>query len=166
MAFGKAIVAGAVGALAWEVVIRVLILLGLPLFDLVFILGTMVTPDVRPWVWWPVGMAMHSTVGAIWAIFYAYFFWSTFDLQPFAQGLLFSLGPAVLAGLIMVPQMNFMHPLILQGELLTTGLFAVKLGWGGPAGIVLGHLVYGAVMGGLYVKPVGYKVGRSVLPYG
>jgi hypothetical protein len=27
-------------------------------------------------------------------------------------------------------------------------------------------LVYGAVMGGLYVKPVGYKVGRRVLPYG
>jgi hypothetical protein len=42
----------------------------------------------------------------------------------------------------------------------------VKLGWGGPTGIVIGHLVYGAVMGGLYVKPVGYKVGRRVLPYG
>jgi hypothetical protein len=35
VAFEKAIVAGAVGALAWEVVVRVLILLGLPLFDLV-----------------------------------------------------------------------------------------------------------------------------------
>jgi hypothetical protein len=126
----------------------------------------MVMADVRPWVWWPVGMAMHATVGAIWAIFYAYFFWSTFDLRPVVQGLLFSLGPAVLAGLIMVPQMNFMHTLILEGTLPPTGLFAVKLGWGGPAGIVLGHLVYGAVMGGLYVKPVGYKVGRRVLPYG
>ena len=44
--FGKAILASAVGALAWEVVVRVLILPGLPLFDLVFILGTMITRDV------------------------------------------------------------------------------------------------------------------------
>ena len=167
VAFGKAIVAGGIGALAWEIVVRVLILLGLPLFDLVFTLGTMVTGDVRPTTWWPIGMAMHATVGAIWAIFYAYFFWSTFDLQPVTQGLLFSLGPALLAGLIMVPQMGFMHEMILEGELLPPGLFGVKLGWGGPAGIVLGHIVYGAVMGGLYVKPVGYKVGqRRVVPHG
>jgi hypothetical protein len=161
VAFGKAIVAGAIGAFVWEVVVRVLILVGLPLFDLVFILGTMVFADVNPWLWWPIGIAMHATVGAIWAIFYAYFFWSTFDLHPVAQGLLFSL-----AGLIMVPQMSFMHALILEGKLLPSGLFGVRLGWGGPAGIVIGHLVYGAVMGGLYVKPVGYKVGRRVLPYG
>ena len=166
VAFRKAIVAGVVGALAWEVVVRALILLGLPLFDLVFVLGTMITRDLRPWMWWPIGMSMHVTVGAIWAIFYAYFFWSTFDLQPVAQGLLFSLGPAVLAGLIMVPQMSYMHALILEGKLLPSGLFGLNLGWGGPAGIVAGHLVYGAVMGGLYVKPVGYKVGQKVLPYG
>jgi hypothetical protein len=170
VAFGKAIFAGAMGALAWEVVARVLILLGLPLFDLVFILGTMVAGDVPAGVWWPIGLALHATVGAIWAIFYAYFFWSTFDLHPVAQGLLFSLGPAVLAGLIMTPQMSLMHALILEGKLSPMGLFAVKLGWGGPAGIVIGHLIYGAVMGGLYVKPVGYKVGRKVgrrvLPHG
>lgn len=166
VAFGKAILAGAIGALVWEVVIRVLILLGLPLFDLVFVLGTMVTADRRPWMWWPTGMAMHATVGAIWAIFYAYFFWSTYDLRPSSQGLLFSLGPAVLAGLIMVPQMSYMHTLMLEGRLPFTSVFAVNLGWGGPTGIVLGHLIYGAVMGGLYVKPVGYKTGRRVLPYG
>lgn len=166
VAFGKAILAGAIGALAWELVVRVLILLGLPLFDLVFILGTMIAADASPQLWWPVGMAMHATVGAIWAIFYAYFFWSTFDWRPVAQGLLFSLGPALLAGLIMAPQMSLMHPLIVQGRLLATGLFGVNLGWGGPAGILIGHLVYGAVVGSLYVKPVGYRVGRRVLPYG
>jgi hypothetical protein len=166
VAFGKAILAGAMGALAWDVVVRLLILLGLPLFDLVFILGTMITADVRPWIWWPVGMMMHATVGAIWAIFYAYFFWSTFDLKPSAQGVLFSLGPAVLAGVIMVPQMSFMHPFILEGKLAPSGIFGMQLGWGGPAGIVIGHLVYGALMGALYVKPVGYKAGRRVLPHG
>lgn len=166
VAFSKAILAGTLGALAWEAVVRILILLGLPLFDLVFTVGTMVLGETRPWLWWPAGLVLHATVGAIWAIFYAYFFWSTYDWPPAAQGLLFSLGPAVLAGLIMVPQMSYMHPLILAGRLPATGVFGVKLGWGGPAGIVLGHLIYGAVMGSLYVRPVGYRVGRRMRLYG
>jgi hypothetical protein len=166
VAFRKAVLAGATGAVAWELAVRVLLLLGFPLFDLVFTLGTMMTGETRPWIWWPVGLAMHATVGAIWAIFYAYFFWSTYDFRPVLQGLVFSLGPAALAGLIMVPQMSFMHPWILEGKLPPTGVFALKQGWGGPAGIVIGHLVYGAVMGALYVKPVGYRVGRRIVPYG
>lgn len=166
VAFAKAVFAGAVGALAWELVVRLLIWSGLPLFDLVFTLGTMIAGEARPWVWWPVGLALHATVGSIWAVFYAYFFWSTYDLPPLVQGLLFSLGPAALAGVIMVPQMSFMHPLILDGKLPPTGLFGVRLGWGGPAGIIIGHLIYGAVMGSLYVRPVGYPVGRRIVPYG
>ena len=110
-------------------------------------------------------MGLHALVGSIWAIFYAYFFWSTYDWPPTAQGLIFSLGPAVLAGLVMVPQMGLMHPLVLQGRLQGAGLFGLKLGWGGPAGILLGHLIYGATMGSIYTRPVGYRVGRGVLPY-
>ena len=166
VAFRKAIVAGAAGALVWEIVVRILILLGFPLFDLVFTLGTMALAEVPAWEWWPIGMAIHASVGAIWAIFYAYFFWSTYDWAPTKQGLVFSLGPAALAGLIMVPQMSFMHPLILEGRLPPAGAFALGFGWGGPTGIVIGHLVYGAVMGSLYVKPVGYPVGQRILPYG
>ena len=166
VAFRKAVFAGSMGAVAWELVARLLLLFGIRVFDLVYTLGTMIAGEVSAWVWWPIGMALHVTVGSIWTIFYAYFFWSTYDWRPVAQGLLFSLGPATLAGLIMVPQMGFMHPLILDGKLPPTGFFALQFGWGGPAGIVIGHLVYGAVMGGLYVKPVGYPVGRRIVPYG
>lgn len=166
VAFGKAILAGALGAVAWEVAVRILIVMGIPLFDLVFTLGTMALGDAPAWLWWPAGIALHATVGAIWAIFYAYFFWSTYDWPPAVQGLVFSVGPAILAGLIMVPQMNFMHPLILNGRLPATGVFGFRLGWGGPGGIILGHLIYGAVMGSLYVRPVGYRAGRRMKLYG
>lgn len=166
VAFGKAILAGASGALAWEVAARVLIWLGLPLFDLVFILGTMAFGQVGPWLWWPSGMALHATVGAIWAIFYAYFFWSTYECPPTLQGFVFSLGPAVLAGLVMVPQMGFMDPLMVNGTLPQPGLFATNLGWGGPTGILIGHLIYGIAMGSMYVRPVGYRAGRRIVPYG
>jgi len=56
--------------------------------------------------------------------------------------------------------MGLMHPLILQGEMPDMGAFAFKLGWGGPAGVLFGHLIYGAMMGGLYTRPVGYATGR------
>ena len=145
---------------------RFLILMGVPLFDLVRVLGTMVFGRVSAWLWWSAGIALHSSVGAIWAIFYAYFFWSTFDWSPMTQGLVFSFGPAVLAGLVMVPQMGLMNPLVLRGEMADPGVFGSELGWGGPAGVVLGHLVYGAVMGSIYRTPVGHRVGRRKSSHG
>jgi hypothetical protein len=162
VAFGKAIIAGIAGAAAWEALIRCLIFAGLPLFDIVRMLGTTVLGRSPAWQWWPVGMALHASVGAIWAIFYAYFFWSTFGWSPMRQGIVFSLGPAILAGVVMVPQLGLMNPLVLSGEMTEMGMFGRRLGWGGPVGIILGHLVYGAVMGSIYTRPVGRWVERGV----
>ncbi|HEX2250401.1 MAG TPA: hypothetical protein VHH32_08615 [Gemmatimonadales bacterium] len=160
VAFRKAVLAGVIGALAWEAVIRGLIVLGLPLGDLVHLLGTMVVPHSPAWIWWPAGLALHATVGAIWAIFYAYFFWSTFEWSPATQGLVFTGIPILLAGMVMLPQLGWMHPLVLQGEFPHPGVFWLGAGWGGLVSIVLGHLVYGATMGSLYTRPVGYAVQR------
>ncbi len=166
VAFRKAVLAGVIGAVAWEVVLRALILIGLPLGDLVRFLGTMAAPHSPAWVWWPMGMSLHATVGAIWAIFYAYFFWSTFEWSPPAQGLAFSLIPILLAGLVMMPQLGWMHPLVLDGQLPRPGLFGLGQGWGGPASSVLGHFIYGLSMGALYNRPVGYAVRRQALARG
>jgi hypothetical protein len=64
VAFRKAVLAGVIGALAWETAIRALILLGFPLRDLVRFLGTMIVGQASPLVWWPVGLALHASVGA------------------------------------------------------------------------------------------------------
>jgi hypothetical protein len=161
VAFRKAILAGVAGAVAWEVVVRTLILVGIPLGDLVRLLGTMLVGNGPAWLWWSTGLALHASVGAVWAIFYAYFFWSTFDWNPALQGLAFSCIPTLLAGLVMVPQIGWMHPLILSGELPRPGLFGIGEGWGGPAGLVLGHMVFGCTMGFLYTRPVGSPVKRG-----
>lgn len=167
VSFKKAVIAGALGAGAWEIVVRGFIAAGLPMFDLVRTLGTMLLGDAASaWQWWTVGMFMHAVVGAIWAVFYAYFFWSLFECPPVLQGLIFSLLPAVLAGLIMVPQMDLMNERILSGRSAPNGFFALGLGWGGPAAIILGHLIYGVVLGLLYQNPVGYPVGRKAVKYG
>jgi hypothetical protein len=166
VAFAKAILAGGAGALAWEACLRLLLIVGLPMFDLVRVLGTMVLGQAPVWQWWLIGILLHIAVGAIWAIFYAYFLWSVFNWKPLWQGAVFSLGPALLAGLVMVPQMSFMHPFVLQGEMPGFGAFANHMGWGGPAGIIFGHLIYGATMGALYTRPVGYAVPRRKTSHG
>lgn len=163
VAYKKAILAGIAGAAAWEIAARLLIWAGLPLFDLVYVLGTMVFGrEAAFWQWWTTGILMHALVGAVWAIFYAYFFWSAFDYQPVVQGILFAILPAVLAGMIMIPQMDFMNPLVVAGESPRNGFFAAGIGWGGPFAVALGHLIYGAVLGGVYTRPVGYPVGRRL----
>src|SRR5215204_5818721 len=159
VAFRKAIIAGVAGAVAWEFTARVLHIGGANVFDIVKMLGTTAFGvDAGPALWWPAGMAFHCSVGAVWAIFYAFFFWSTFELKPVVQGILFSLLPAVLAGTIMVPQIDLMR----NGHGGTSGAFAISLGYWGPAMILLGHLVFGVVVGSLYVRPVGYRAGKRI----
>jgi beta-glucosidase/6-phospho-beta-glucosidase/beta-galactosidase len=159
VAFAKAVMAGAAGALAWEAVFRPFLSIGIPLFDLPAALGGVAGLQGAP-AWWAAGLAVHLMVGAIWAIFYAYLFWSTFDWRPAVQGLVFAIIPMLLAGLIMVPQIGLMHPMQINGRIVYPGIFAWRLGWGGPVGIVLGHAIFGLVMGAIYVRPVGYAVGR------
>lgn len=158
VAFSKAIAAGAVGALVWEGVNRVLLSFGVPSLDIIYILGTLVTE--RPWAWWLAGTVLHTGVGALWAVFYAYFVWSELRLPPLVQGMVFSVGPAVLAGLIMLPQLALMHPLILDGRIPAPGIFGRNYGIPGTTSVVLGHMIYGLVMGSLYTHPVGYPVRR------
>ena len=163
VAFKKAGLAGAAGAIVWDLAARAALLLGLPLFDLVSVLGTLaVGPGNTAFVWWTAGLVLHLIVGAIWAVFYAYFFWSTFNIPPLFQGVLFSLFPAILAGLIMIPQMDLM----LEGGAPNLGFFAVGIGWGGPVGVFVGHIIYGIVVGSIYTHPVGYRVGKRVLSHG
>ena len=162
VAFIKAILAGVGGALAWEVAARIAIWAGLPVFDITKTLGTMLFRPHQPLLWWPVGLIGHCAVGAIWAVFYAYFIWSVWKIALPLQGLAFSFLPTALAGFIMVPQIGFMHPLVLNGDMPSPRLFAIELGWGGPVGIIFGHFVYGVTMGTIYRWPVGTPVKREL----
>ena len=74
VAYSKAVLAGMASAVAWEVAARLLIWAGLPVFDIVGTLGTLALPHASAWASWAVGMLLHLLVGAIWAVFYAYFF--------------------------------------------------------------------------------------------
>jgi hypothetical protein len=164
ISYGKAIGAGAIGSLIWGLLIHLMAICGFPVFDFLRALGSFVLPQGPEWAWFLIGMLLHMGVGSIWAIFYAFFFWSDFPWPPIAQGVIFAMLPALIAGVIMVPQLDAMNP-VLQHEHLhylgrNVGIFARHLGLWGPGGLLLGHVVYGLILGALYTHPVGYPVRR------
>ena len=159
VSFPKAVGAGALAALAWELVIRTLALLGLPLFDVVRGLGTLAFPSGPALAWWSVGLLIHVMVGALWAIFYAYFFWTWLNAKPAVQGLAFAVVPALLAAIIVYPQLQLMHS---GAQTATVPLLypLLDMPWRDAVGLVLGHAIYGTVLGAVYTHPVGYPTGR------
>lgn len=159
----KAILAGVAGILAWEVLARLLILAGLPFFDLVRLLGTLVADPAYPWIWWPVGMVVQAIAGALWAILYAYFFWSVLKRPPAQQGLIFSIVPALITVLILRPQLELMHARGFD-PIRYAGLFGLSKGWHAPVSILVAYGVYGLVMGRLYIRPVGAPAGERRMP--
>ena len=154
----KALLAGIVGAFAWELAARLLVLAGVHVFDVVWVTGHMIAQPLRAYLWWPMGMVMHTAIGIIWAIFYAYFFWSTPRLPHWKQGLIFAVIPALVAGFIMVPHLVSIHQYLIHQPDYSLGIFAFRLGWGGPVSIVLGHEIYGLMLGLLYNHPVGHRI--------
>jgi beta-glucosidase/6-phospho-beta-glucosidase/beta-galactosidase len=160
VAFRKAVVAGMAGAVAWELVARALIWAGVPFFDIVGALGSVVLPSGPSWASWALGFLLHLVVGAIWAVFYAYFFWSVLPLRPTLQGVVFSLVPMPLAVFVMHPQLDLMNPLVQAGQMPSSGLFGLSGGLHEPLSITLSHLLWGAVLELLYTHPVGYRANR------
>ena len=163
ISYWKAIIAGIAGAAAWELLARLLLLAGVPVYDATKEFGTLVAAATQPALWWPAGMAMHAAVGALLATFYAYFFWSWLKLRPPLQGLVFSIGWAIVTIFILRPQLQLMH---LDGSSHPpyAALFGVADGWAPPASIIVLQAVYGLVLGALYTRPVGRPVGTRRLP--
>ena len=106
----------------------------------------------------------HLSIGVCWAVFYAFFFWGRMRLRPPLQGLLFATIPACLAILIVYPELALMR---LHGDIVTISVrsFFAPLSGGLVASLVVAHALFGATMGAIYRKPVGYPAGdRRSLP--
>ncbi|HEU4957798.1 MAG TPA: family 1 glycosylhydrolase [Sphingomicrobium sp.] len=152
----KASVAGVCGALVWTAALRGLDLLGLPSFDIVKELGTLAFAPDEPLRWGAVGLVAHGLVGICWALVYAYFFWSRVNLRPALQGLAFSTIPALLALFILHPQLQLMH---LRQDVVTVTWETVlpSLSLSQLTGLLIGHAIFGLVVGAIYTHPVGYR---------
>ena len=159
--FRKAVLAGVLGAIAMEVTLYGLGRIGLPSVDMVADLSSAAFPHQEPYALVTAGAA-HLSIGVCWTIFYGYFFWARLKWPPPLQGLVFSVIPALLAIFIVYPQLELMRrgPAVvtidvkaLLAPLRTLTIF----------GLLIGHAVFGLVIGAIYRRPVGYAADHKPL---
>lgn len=110
-------------------------------------LGTMVLdPGAAAWF---VGLVLHLAISGLIALLYAWGFEHVARRAGVAVGLLFAVPHLLLAGVFMGAVLPAVHPLVPE-VLPAPGSFMLSLGALGAAAFVLLHLLYGAVVGGIY----------------
>lgn len=119
---------------------------GTAVMSLLSYLGSLMAPEMMP-PWAMLAMKMgglaggwigHVMIGLILAAIYAYVFAGILPGNPWAKGAIYGLLPWLAAMVVVIPMM---------GMPLFAGSFLVALG------SLMGHILYGAFVGGLYGEP-------------
>lgn len=93
-----------------------------------------------------IGWIMHFIIGIVLAFNYGVIFYSKFKIQPlWIRGAVFGLFPWFMAQILVMPMMSVMN-----GMSFSSGLFSGSIMMAMAS--MVGHLVYGAVLGSIY-KP-------------
>lgn len=133
----KSIIAGFLGTAAMTLFAAMAPLMGMPEMNVPKMISmTMGTPIITGW-------AAHFMVGVILALGFSLVFYNKLPGSGAVKGLIFSLIPWLMAQLIVMPMMAS-----LNGMQFTTGIFSGSFVM--AAGSLMGHLVYGLVLGLTY----------------
>jgi uncharacterized membrane protein YagU involved in acid resistance len=143
----KLFVAGFVATAAMTALMYAAPTMGMPKMDIAAVLGTMFLASPGPAFW--LGMIIHLMMGAV--LFPAVY---RFALQPgrgrgTGRGVLFGLLLWAVANLMVMPMMGAIHPMVKSGMMPAPGFLMLNLGVMAPMGSLIGHLLYGAVLGKL-----------------
>ncbi len=96
------------------------------------------------------GWAMHFVSGIIFAVIYVSIFNSVGTTNGWLGGAVIGLVHGLLVGSIVMPIMGIAHPAIRTGNIMAPGFFAKNAGTMTPVGLIVGHVIFGAVLGGIY----------------
>jgi hypothetical protein len=101
---------------------------------------------------WLAGMAVHLAMGSVLALGYALIFAVVWGQASWTTGALIGLAHGLAAG-AGFPMLDRMNPCVRDGRMRGFGLFGRGYGWMMTAGLLMGHIVYGAIVGWLYAVP-------------
>ncbi|HJP69497.1 MAG TPA: family 1 glycosylhydrolase [Sphingomicrobium sp.] len=158
VAFKKAVIAGICGAAAMEIYSLAGSRLGLSNVDFVDQLSSLALRR-DPLVAHGFAATVHLAIGVCWAVFYAFCFWGRLRVRPVFQGLIFAAIPALLAILIMHPELRLMR-LNTSMVKLDLGTYFEPLSSSTIASLIVAHALYGLVIGAIYRRPVGYPADK------
>ena len=132
MNLGKAILAGIVGTIAMTLLTMMAGAMGLEMNIPAMLSGFMQVPIIVGWL-------AHFMIGIVFALVYAYGFAKRLPGSPAARGALYGLFPFLMAQIAVMPMMS-------MGLFTSNAPNALML----VLGSLMGHLVYGAVVGAIY----------------
>ncbi len=145
----RALLAGLAGTVAFTLLLYAAPLMGLPPMNLPTMLGTMFVAN--PAAAFLPGLAMHLMIGLVLALGYALVFARVLPGAPWLRGALYGLVPWLLAMAVVMPMMALVHPMVRAGAMPAPGFFLSGMGTVlAPLGSLMGHLVYGALVGAVY----------------
>ncbi len=155
---GTAILAGLVGAVAMLMVIYGGRAMGMTSMDLLRTLGTMLSPRGANGTVYGIGLMMHLMMGAAFGLVHAGLLHAadpTSEGAATGLGALFGLGHGVMVAFMMPVMLTMAHPLVRSGDITTPGVAMTGFGKMTPIGIVMSHIAFGLVAGGIYAAAVG-----------
>jgi len=149
VAWGSIVVAGLLATAVMTLLMYMGKAMGMKM-DMPRMLGLMFAPPESGGAVYGLGGMAHFVMGVLLAIIYGVIF-SLLNLRGgWIWGAIFGVVHAVLAGMFMA-MMPAMHPRMGPGqELRPPGLFGRNYGTMVPVGLVMMHVIYGALVGGLY----------------
>jgi hypothetical protein len=148
----NAVGAGVVGALVLTLMTDLSRVMGFINANLTRYQGCIVLGRSQGMGAWVAGMVMHLGMGAFLALGYAVLFTWVWGQATWTIGALIGLVHGVAAG-AGFPMLDRLNPCVREGRLRGFGLFGRGYGWVMTAGLLAGHVVYGAVVGWLYSVP-------------
>ncbi len=149
---------GVAGASAMLVVIYAGRSAGMTSMDLLRTLGTMIIPGGSANAVYTAGLMMHLMMGAAFGLVHAGLIHAADPSTTGAATLLgIALGAAhgVIVTAMMPPMLTMAHPLVRAHEMPAPRVMMTGFGLMTPAGMVMAHMVFGLVAGGLYVAVAG-----------
>ncbi len=154
MKFGKAFIAGVIGAVVMTALMFMGRVMGMTAMNLEMALGSMMTQTVSS-TSWILGLVLHLMVGGLIALIYGFGFEYIAHKAGWLTGVGFAIVHAIVSGIAM-GMIGMMHPLMVvaqpvsEGRLLAPGFFASNFGMMTVGAFIMLHLVYGAIVGVLY----------------
>lgn len=96
------------------------------------------------------GTVMHLVAGVVFALGYAIIFEIVGATNGWLLGGAIGLVHGLLVGALVMPMIGAVHPAIQAHKMTAPGFFAVNTGSMTPVGLVVAHIVFGTVLGGVY----------------
>jgi len=135
----KAVISGILATLVMTILTFIAPMMGMPEMNIPKMLSsTMGLPIIAGWM-------AHFMIGIILSLLYAAVFYNLLRGINAVKGMVFSLIPWLMAQLVVIPMMSLMN-----GMSFASGIFSGSFLM--AAGSLMGHLVYGLILGALYFQ--------------